>query len=239
MVVQACRLTSTRTLGTQLICRTGKDCYKTGVHTRYQKIEGLLVDLDALQSIHHRYDPEQCKAINCCCSTYEVTLGKREVDRIVDYIPLAAAYAPGLMEDGVFLNPFDKIERHKWSIDTDEDGCCVFAYKDKNDETRCSIHTAAMDLGKNPFHIKPESCALWPLAFTEGRPKTLTVMPGVLKFPCNTLRAQRDGTLDEGIAELIEKLFGHRFLTGVLEALKTTDCPALQDRRSTRLQTPD
>ena len=185
----------------------------------YQEVDGMLVDLDALQGIHHRYDPEHCKAINCCCSTYEVTLGKREVDRIIDYIPLAGKYAAGLKEAGVYVDPFEQVERHRWSIDTDEEGCCKFAYKDENQETRCSIHTAAMEAGKNPFRIKPESCALWPLAFAEGRPKTLPVMPGVLDFPCNTLRTERNGRLDEGIEELIQNLFGAPFLARLIEAI--------------------
>lgn len=190
------------------------------METSHVEVEGLLVDLDALQGIHHRYDPEDCKAINCCCSTYEVTVGKREVDRIIDYIPLAGKYAAGLKEAGEYVDPFEQVERHRWSIDTDEEGCCKFAYKDENQETRCSIHTAAMEIGKNPFRIKPESCALWPLAFTEGQPKTLSVMPGVLDFPCNTLRTERNGRMDEGIEELIQNLFGKPFLARLIEAIR-------------------
>lgn len=186
---------------------------------RTVRVGACEVDLDALAGIAHRYDPERCKARGCCCSTYEVTVGRREVERIVGCMGEAARFQPALREGDSFVHPFDEQGGGRFAIDTDEDGRCVFAYTDAAGETRCSIHSAALDMGLEPYKVKPTSCALWPLALGEGRPKRLGIQPGAFDFPCNRRRRpRRDGRLDEGVADLVRRNFGEAFLRRIEEA---------------------
>lgn len=188
--------------------------------TPYPRIGRYLVDLDALQRITHRYDPVRCAAQGCCCASYEISLGRAEVDRIAGCLPHAAAFAPWLLDRGKLTNPFDEETPSRYVLDTDDDGRCVFAYTNGAGETRCSIHSAALQLGLPPFQTKPRSCALWPLAVSEGRPPLLSIQPDAFDFPCNRRRRPRaDRSLDPSIAELIQLNFGPAFLPKILVAL--------------------
>ena len=79
----------------------------------------------------------------------------------------------------------------------------------------CSLHSAALELGLPPAQVKPRACALWPLALVKGDPPLLTVQEGVLDFPCNRARSESSGGLDPGVAEIVEAVFGHAFLTEI------------------------
>ena len=183
------------------------------------RIGAYLVDLNGVQSIAHAFDAKACTEGGCCCSRYEVTLSKVEADRARDYLPLAADYATHLIENGELVLPIDDEERPR-SLETDEAGRCLFAYDNQEGQILCSLHSAAMDLGKNPYHIKPKSCSLWPLALSEGKPSVLSVMPGAFDFPCNQTRSTRDGKLDAGIQEIILGVFGVAFLKALERALE-------------------
>ncbi len=186
--------------------------------TRIPKVGNYRLDLEALRVLRHRYDARRCSERGCCCSTYEVVIGKRELDRITGWIPLAAQYQPGLIEDGALQNPFDQLERSLWSLDTDEDGTCRFAYRWADGQTRCSIHSAALEHGHDPFRTKPRSCALWPLAVSEGRHPVLSVADDAYTFPCNIRRRRRDPVLDPTVVEVVEQAFGKKFAADVVEA---------------------
>ena len=188
--------------------------------TSLPRIQNLLVDLGALARIAHLYDPVRCKKRGCCCSSYEVTVGRREMERITGCMPHAARHAPWLRDGKDWVNPFEEDEARQIVLDTDEHGRCVFAYRNASGETRCSLHTAAIELGLDPYRTKPRSCALWPLALGEGRPRVLSIQDDAFDFPCNRRRRpRRDRSLDPGIAELIQLNFGRPFLSKVLERL--------------------
>jgi hypothetical protein len=173
-------------------------------------IDGLYIDVVSLLGISHRFDSVRCGKNGCCCTTYEVGMEAGEMERLVDWQPLAAKYQPALASDEEFDFPFDQDDEGKWVIETGEDATCPFSYRTAANETFCSLHTAAMERGLNPYHVKPRSCSLWPLALSEGDPPMLTVMEGVLQFPCNRKKTSR--TLSPGIAELVESCFGESFL---------------------------
>ncbi len=128
----------------------------------------------------------------------------------------ASEYATGLIsKEGSFKNVFDKIETDLFAIDTDESGLCDFAYQGKNKETLCSLHSAAIRMDAQPQDVKPRDCVLWPLALTEDEPFELSIDDDALSFPCNSLRSAKVSSLDPGITDIIEKLFGERFLQEV------------------------
>lgn len=182
------------------------------------KVGAYRLHVESLVALRHQHDPQRCAEVDCCCSTYEVVIGKREIDRITGYLPLAAHHQPGLIEDDELANPFDQVERSLWAIDTDESGRCRFAYKTAQGETYCSIHSAALEIGINPFHAKPRSCALWPLAISEGRNPVLSVVDDAYRFPCNKKRRTRKPVLDDSVVELATTIFGKRFAREMLEA---------------------
>ncbi len=175
------------------------------------KIGRYLVDLDALFSIENRCDGTSCGPAEYCCSKYDICIGKKEMSRITGYAAEAARFAPELLEDDELKNIFDEEEPGLYSIDKDDDDLCVFAYKDAG-AVRCSLHSAALRLGDAPYKVKPEACVLWPLAISEGKPIFISVQDDAFVFPCNTQRKQPASPLCPAIAEIVECLFGPKFL---------------------------
>ena len=82
----------------------------------------------------------------------------------------------------------------------------MFAYRSEGG-LRCSLHSAAEDLGVPPADVKPSACLLWPLAITSGPRRALTVHDDACRFPCNRPRAPKRPGLHSGVAELIETAF--------------------------------
>lgn len=184
---------------------------------RYPLIDGVRVDLDALLRLAHRCEPTRCTGRRGCCETYEVTLDPGRIGTIVGALPHAARYAKTLVEDGEFVDPFDDTDGGT-CLATDEDGRCVFAYRDRRGATLCSLHSAALDLDLPPAQTKPTSCALWPLALTDHDPPLLTVQSGIHRFPCNRSRRPAK-SLHPGIAQTLAAVFGAAFLRELAAAI--------------------
>ena len=84
------------------------------------------VDVESLLSLENR-----CKGCvrgeRCCCSSYEVCVTTAELKRIIKVLPEAAKYCPHLLTTGGYDNVFEQEEPGLFSIDTTEDGLCLFA----------------------------------------------------------------------------------------------------------------
>jgi hypothetical protein len=183
-------------------------------------IDGIRVDLDALRALRHDCVPEQCIGRERgCCETYEVIVDREEIGTIVGTLPQAAKYARHLKSGGEFVDPIDESEGGGDCLATHRDGRCVFAYRAANGMTLCSLHSAGIDLGLEPFKVKPKACALWPLYFVEGNNPLLTVQDGALAFPCNHKRRTAGRGLDPGVAHIVRTVFGDAFLAAVLARL--------------------
>ena len=174
-------------------------------------IEGIKVDLDSLLCIKHDCRPELCRSRPSCCSCYEVCLGDREISRITGMMPHIVKHAKHLVIDDYFDNPFEKIGRNLYSMDTDYDNLCLFAYHGKDGCTWCSIHSAALEIGIDIADVKPVSCILWPLSLSEDDPPVLSVQSGAFDFPCN-MECSVSDKLDPNISDIICKVFGLKFL---------------------------
>jgi hypothetical protein len=178
-------------------------------------IQGIRVDLKSLRALRHDCVPEECIGRERgCCETYEVFVDRTEIGTIVGAMPGAMRYARHLGRGGEFLDPIDDADDGD-CLATDEHGRCVFAYRARNGMTLCSLHSAGLDLGLEPFKVKPKACALWPLYFVEGKRPLLTVQEGALAFPCNHRRRTSRG-LDAGVAHIVRTVFGERFLQRLL-----------------------
>lgn len=167
------------------------------------------VDVAGLCSVTHRCTG--CKGESrCCCSSYEVAIKKRELERIVGYIPNTIQFCPHLESSNGYKNVFENISNGLYCIDTDEDGLCVFAYF-KSRKMLCSLHTVSKKLGIPFSSIKPISCILWPLAIFESDTRILSIQDDVFEFKCNKHRRLDKLSLSPSIARNVEILFGRSF----------------------------
>lgn len=179
-------------------------------------IHGIRVDIPALRRLRHACDPNLCRHTRCCCKSYEIIVDRNEARTVVGMLPDAARYARRLRDGANFHDPFDTTEGGLCLASTST-GRCVFAFTTK-DGLRCSLHAAALELGLPPASVKPKACTLWPLFFDETDPPLLTVQEDAYDFPCNTV-GNPNGRLDPGVEEIIESLFGTKFLHAVRHAV--------------------
>jgi hypothetical protein len=172
------------------------------------RVAGVVVDVHALGSIEHECRPELCREGGVCCAGYDICVEEWELDKLSDGVALATNYAPHLADGPP---PFSHAFGDLYSLDTDEDGLCVYAWKDERGSVLCSIHSAALDRGLDLREVKPRPCLLWPLAESGSEPPYLSVDPEAFKYPCNR-RRPFDGRLHESIRQHVGYLFGEEFL---------------------------
>jgi hypothetical protein len=182
-------------------------------------IDDIEVDVDSLYSITHQCIPGTCKRKHCCCLKYEICIEGRELDRIINYLPEAARFAPHLDHGPEFENVFEEEGDGLYSIDAEEDGLCRFAYVNEKQHILCSLHSAALDLQLPPHKVKPLSCVTWPLAISAEPPLQLSIADDAFEFPCN-IPEKQNASMDPHIADIIRDVFGERFLMRIEEAKK-------------------
>ncbi len=163
------------------------------------------VDVESLLLIENRCNG-CARGEKCCCSSYEVCVTSAEVKRIIKFLPEAAKLCPHLLTKGGYDNVFEEEERGLFSIDTTEDGLCLFAYRSDH-RINCSLHTVAMTLGLPLEQVKPKVCILWPMHFSDGN-EVLAMINDAFQFACNVRRAPGSRDLSPGFVEAIEQVYG-------------------------------
>jgi len=163
------------------------------------------VDVESILSLENRC-PGCARGQKCCCSSYEVCVTAAEMKRIIRYMPEAAKYCPHLLAEGGYDNVFEEEEHGLFSIDTTEDGLCVFAYWSKN-RTYCSLHTVATALDLPLQQVKPKVCMLWPLHFSDGD-EVLALISDAFEFSCNARKPHGSRGISTGFIEAIEMVYG-------------------------------
>ncbi len=187
--------------------------------TRTVDIGEYRVEIDVLASIAHHCDPVLCRRTGSCCAEYDIWVGDAEVDRMVGMMPEAARFARHLRDaDGRLVNAFQDLGPDAYAIEEGPDGTCIFAYCGARGQHLCSLHSAALEAGLPPQSVKPDCCFTWPLSIATSIPPVVSIQEDALDFPCNSPR-EPDGGLDEGIAAIVEVVFGTEFLAELLEAL--------------------
>jgi hypothetical protein len=183
------------------------------------KIKGIEIDLEAICSISHNCRSELCSIDNFCCSKYDIMVDTHELQRVIDWMLPASKYSTNLIEDGEPVNVFSEINSRCYLIDTTEEEVCVFAWESqKNGAVFCSLHSAALEHGLEPYSIKPADCVRWPLALVNNR--HLTVVYDAFDFPCNLEKDPADRVICSSIEKIIENLYGTNFLLKLKSALK-------------------
>ncbi|MCP4692642.1 MAG: DUF3109 family protein [Desulfobacterales bacterium] len=184
-------------------------------------IDGIEIDMEAIYSIHHECLPEKCKNSKSCCASYLVSIDENELENITGWMPEAATFCPGLKSGSGYKNVFEEEDDDNlFSLDAADDDACVFAYLNEENQTLCSLHSAALEMGEPPAKVKPRSCTLWPLAVSDGHPTLLTIDASAFSFICNSRRTGDPDQLSPQIAEIIEDLFGKKFLDELIRAPK-------------------
>ncbi len=171
---------------------------------QYQR-GSIEVDIESLLSIENH-----CGGCaggeRCCCSSYEVCVTTAELKRIIRVLPEAARFCPHLLIAGGYDNVFEQEEPGLYSIDTTEDGLCLFAYWSHH-RIHCSLHTVAVTLGFPLAQVKPKVCLLWPMHFSEGN-EVLAVIDDAFLFSCNSKKAPGSLSLSPGFIDAIELVYG-------------------------------
>ena len=178
-------------------------------------VNNIRIDVPALMSIRHRCRPEVCKGKPNCCSCFQIHVDEKELETIVGFLPLVEKYTSSISSERGYDNVFEEAEDGCFLIDADEDEQCVFAYRNAAQETLCSLHSAAIDLGLPPVDVKPKCCSLWPLALSSGPDPVLSINFLYATFPCNRKKAVLKG-IDDGVQETIQNYFGASFLAELL-----------------------
>jgi len=163
------------------------------------------VDVESLLLIENRCNG-CARGEKCCCSSYEVCITTAEMKRIIKVLPEVAKFCPHLVTTGGFDNVFEEEEPGLFSIDTTEDGLCLFAYR-SNHKIQCSLHTVAMMLGLPLEQVKPKVCILWPLHFSDGD-EVLAMINDAFQFSCNMRESQGVRKVSQGFIESIEQVYG-------------------------------
>jgi hypothetical protein len=178
------------------------------------------VDVEALLLLDNRCNGCS-RGERCCCSSYEVCVTTAEMKRIIRVLPEAARYCPHLLTKQGYDNVFEQEERGLFSIDTTENGLCLFAYW-SNHRTQCSLHTVAMTLGLPLEEVKPKACLLWPMHFSEGD-EVLSMITDAFQFNCNSRKTPGSRCLSPGFVEAIEMVYGEGCGTQVQQAAENGD----------------
>jgi len=179
-------------------------------------INGIRVDLAALQAINHDCRPEICKNQPTCCFCYVPHVKPAKMEKIVGCFPTVMRYTDSILKDDEFINVFEEWEDGSYRIDANADEACIFTYLLPSGEKLCSLHSAAIDLQLSPTTIKPSACSLWPLILLDGATPELSVDKNWKAFPCNRESEDPDN-LDVGVAGIIAEYFGEHFLEKLLE----------------------
>ena len=178
------------------------------------------VDVESLLSIENRCS-SCARGERCCCSSYEVCVTTAELKRIIKVLPEAAKFCPHLLTARGFDNVFDEEQPGLFSIDTTEDGLCLFAYRSHH-RIRCSLHTVAMKLGLPLEQVKPKVCLLWPMHFSDGD-EVLAAINDAFLFSCNVRKEPGSRSLSPGFVEAIEMVYGEGCGTQVQQAAENGD----------------
>ncbi len=171
---------------------------------RHQR-SSIDVDVESLLLLENRCNG-CARGEKCCCASYEVCVTTAEMKRIIKVLPEAAKLCPHLLTVGGYDNVFQEEEPGLYSLDTNEDGLCVFAYWSRN-RTHCSLHTVAMTLSLPLQLVKPKVCLLWPLHFSDGN-EVLASIGDAFQFSCNARKEPGSRTLSPGFIEAIDLVYG-------------------------------
>ncbi len=175
-----------------------------------KKIVPIVIDHKAICSIDHAC--KGCADVSrSCCAKYDVTVTQAEMDRINGVLPEAARLCPRLKTEEGYANVFEETEDGQFSIETDEDDLCVFAYRNEG-LIRCALHSVEKSMGLPLGAVKPAVCILYPLTFLDDG-KTLTLHGDALGCHCSVMRKEPSDRISPELQATIAHFSGETSFT--------------------------
>lgn len=172
-----------------------------GKNNKSSDSNSFRVDYKTIRTIDHVCNG--CSDITeHCCARYDVCVTETELKKIISFLPEAAKLCPHLRERSGYDNVFEDTERGLHSIETHENGLCVFAFR-KDGLILCSLHAVEISLGLPFGSIKPKMCVLWPLTFSEDG-RTLTLHDDAFNCGCSSRRKKPSNHISPALTETIE-----------------------------------
>jgi len=180
-----------------------KNCHNK--RSQQHQRSSVEVDVESLLLLENRCNG-CARGERCCCSSYEVCVTTAEMKAIIKVLSEAAKFSHHLLTTQGYDNVFEQEEPGLFSIDTDDDGLCLFAYW-SHGRIHCSLHTVATTLGLPLEQVKPKVCMLWPMHFSEGD-EVLAVINDAFLFSCNVRKTRCSHSLSPNFVESLELVYG-------------------------------
>jgi Protein of unknown function (DUF3109) len=160
-------------------------------------------------SCNSRETKKCTKNKKCCCGIFFVDTTAKKVKRIFDIFDSISEFCPALKDGNKYVNPFEEDENNRYSVETKDDGYCIFSYFDKTAALKCAIHSAALKLDADPFFYKPLPCAIWPVTvFKEKDDRTIVCLDTETQSTCLKKKNNIDNTIDPALLKNLELLLG-------------------------------
>lgn len=189
-----------------------------------RKNVSMTVEMRQIASLSHACDGCKGKDVRrSCCATYEVCITSDEMEAIVGVLPEVSKFCPDVTDGDGFQNVFEETDDGLISLDTTEDGLCVFAYQSE-DGIRCGLHSAAEHLKVPLEQVKPAVCILWPLSISDDEPRQLSIAEDALAFHCNTRGESNQPITQTAFIDTIEQVYGTDVRTQIVNAAAETGC---------------
>ena len=141
--------------------------------------------LDAsLTDYAYRCWPNGCPRGFTCCSGLTIELSRREMRAVDTVMDEVAVLVPALRaEEGEYENVFVD-DPPDMIIEALEDGTCPFLRRTRTNSL-CSIHTIALQTGRDVPSIKPGACRHWPVMLEQaGQDVRVKLQPAAEKIGC-------------------------------------------------------
>ena len=181
----------------------------------------LILD-PSLTDYAYRCWPNGCPRGSTCCTGLTIELSRREIRAVDTVMDEVAALVPSLRaEDGGYENVFVD-DPPEMIIEAHEDGTCPFLRRTAK-HSLCSIHTVALETGRDVPSIKPGACRHWPVMLEQdGRDVRVRLQPTAEKIGCVAPVGELPGhpTVLEAYREEIEKMCGDEVLPQLKRRLR-------------------
>lgn len=128
--------------------------------------------------------PDGCPRDRTCCVGLAVEVTRREIRAIDGLMDELAVRRPALRQGGEYVDVFVD-DDPGWLIEPDDHGACPFLVRTAR-RSLCSIHSLALETGREVARVKPASCRHWPILL-ENHPRggiRVTVQPHARRIGC-------------------------------------------------------
>ncbi|MFP6665500.1 MAG: hypothetical protein VCC00_15010 [Deltaproteobacteria bacterium] len=184
----------------------------------------------SLTDYAYRCWPNGCPRGFTCCVGLTIELSAREVRAIDTVMDEVAERIPALRAaDGTYENVFVD-DPPELIIEAHEDGSCPFLCRTSK-SSLCSIHSIALETGREIKSVKPGACRHWPVMLEQaGGSIRVRLQPVAEKIGCIVPRAEmpQNPTVLEAYREEIEEMCGATIVPQLTRRLRAV---ARADRR--------